>query len=343
VKPITIAGGGLAGLALGLGLRRQGIPVTVFEAGHYPRHRVCGEFISGEGRGALAELKLEEQMFDCGAREARTTAFFTRRVDGRAQELPRPALCLSRYVLDRLLAEEFQRQGGILCQDERWRGAYGEGIVRATGRRPSAGSNHWRWFGLKVHARRVILAADLEVHLASQGYVGLCRLNAEEVNVCGLFRSHAAVPDLAQTWPAWLTGSDGSTLRQRLAGAEFLPETFCSIAGLQPSPETAAGHSECRVGDAITMIPPLTGNGMSMAFESAALVAPSVIAYSRGKATWQETCRAAVLQCGRRFRRRLKWSALLQNILFQEDAADALVWLGPRWSGLWKTLFGLTR
>jgi len=48
-KPITIVGGGLAGLTLGIGLRQRGVPVTIWEAGKYPRHRVCGEFISGNG------------------------------------------------------------------------------------------------------------------------------------------------------------------------------------------------------------------------------------------------------------------------------------------------------
>jgi 2-polyprenyl-6-methoxyphenol hydroxylase-like FAD-dependent oxidoreductase len=48
-KPITIVGGGLAGLTLGIGLRRRGVPTTLWEAGHYPRHRVCGEFICRRG------------------------------------------------------------------------------------------------------------------------------------------------------------------------------------------------------------------------------------------------------------------------------------------------------
>jgi 2-polyprenyl-6-methoxyphenol hydroxylase-like FAD-dependent oxidoreductase len=49
-KPITIVGGGLAGLTLGIGLRRRGVPAALWEAGHYPRHRVCGEFICGRGQ-----------------------------------------------------------------------------------------------------------------------------------------------------------------------------------------------------------------------------------------------------------------------------------------------------
>jgi 2-polyprenyl-6-methoxyphenol hydroxylase-like FAD-dependent oxidoreductase len=48
-ESVTIVGGGLAGLMLGIGLRQRGVPVTVWEAGRYPRHRACGEFISAGG------------------------------------------------------------------------------------------------------------------------------------------------------------------------------------------------------------------------------------------------------------------------------------------------------
>ncbi|MDB6025304.1 MAG: putative electron transfer oxidoreductase, partial [Verrucomicrobiales bacterium] len=44
-RPITIVGGGLSGLTLGIALRQRGIPTTIWEAGRYPRHKVCGEFI----------------------------------------------------------------------------------------------------------------------------------------------------------------------------------------------------------------------------------------------------------------------------------------------------------
>ncbi|MFZ9874958.1 MAG: NAD(P)-binding protein, partial [Candidatus Methylacidiphilales bacterium] len=47
MKTVEIVGGGLAGLTLGLCLRQKGVPVDLFEAGTYPRHRVCGEYLSG--------------------------------------------------------------------------------------------------------------------------------------------------------------------------------------------------------------------------------------------------------------------------------------------------------
>src|SRR5271157_5302713 len=73
---IQIVGGGLAGLTLGIALRQQGVPVTIWEAGHYPRHRVCGEFISGRGQQVLARLGLEAAFHEGGACLAHRAAFF---------------------------------------------------------------------------------------------------------------------------------------------------------------------------------------------------------------------------------------------------------------------------
>src|SRR6266852_4391729 len=100
LKPIKIIGGGLAGLTLGIGLRKQGVPVTVLEAGHYPRHRVCGEFISGRGQDVLERLGLRESFLEAGAILARTAAFFSGETQSPARPLLPPALCLSRFKMD---------------------------------------------------------------------------------------------------------------------------------------------------------------------------------------------------------------------------------------------------
>src|SRR5204863_3537609 len=133
MKPITIVGGGLAGLTLGIGLRQRGLPATVYEAGNYPRHRVCGEFISGRGQIALQELGLLKKL-DRHALIARDAAFFAEQKSIHHQ-LPEPALSISRYDLDAFLAQTFQQLGGELKVNERWTGQFTDGVIRATGRR----------------------------------------------------------------------------------------------------------------------------------------------------------------------------------------------------------------
>src|SRR5277367_5183341 len=98
-RQITIVGGGLAGLTLGIGLRQHEIPVTILEAGAYPRHRVCGEFISGRGQKSLMRLGLADWLARQAAVYARTAAFFTASRTSGPRSLPTPALCLSRFVL----------------------------------------------------------------------------------------------------------------------------------------------------------------------------------------------------------------------------------------------------
>ena len=114
-KPITIIGGGLAGLTLGIGLRQREIPVMIQEAGSYPRHRVCGEFISGGGQTVLERLGLLEHLQKAGAIYARTVMFICDAAQSPVRPLAAPALCLSRYKMDALLAERFQQLGGLNC------------------------------------------------------------------------------------------------------------------------------------------------------------------------------------------------------------------------------------
>jgi flavin-dependent dehydrogenase len=343
LKPITIIGGGLSGLLLGIGLRQRGIPVTIFEAGKYPRHRVCGEFISGAGQSSLERFDLRNKIIEAGAHHAKTTIFFSGKIVSEPKTLPQEALCISRFALDNLLAAEFQKLGGELRASSRWTGQFDEGIVRASGRRVQTNVNGWRYFGLKVHARNVQLAADLEMYFVPKGYVGICQLSGGEVNICGLFRSRKTLPDLSSQWRGWLGGPSDSALATRLAGAEFDDESFCSVAGLSLEPQKASAHDECCVGDSLTMIPPVTGNGMSMASESAEIALEPLANYCAGKITWSAAKETIARRCDEKFSRRLTWANLLESGLFRPRLRQISLLLASRLPGFWSALYSRTR
>lgn len=328
MKPITIIGGGLAGLTLGIALRREGVPVTIHEAGDYPRRRVCGEFISGRGLQTLKRFDLWDGVIAAGARRAQTTAFYLRGRQMLRCRLPADALCISRHCLDAFLAREFPREGGDLHVRSRWtKPMEQEGVVRATGRRPQPQIEGARWHGLKAHATRVELAADLEMHFDAEAYVGLCRLDGERVNVCGFFRTNI---------PEQLGGAEGSELNHRLAAARWDEDSRCSVAGLSPYPQLA---SDVAIGDALSMPAPVTGNGMSMAFESAELATGPLLQYSGGLVDWESATSEMQRQRRRAFASRLRWSHFLHWALFRQKSRGLTI-LVPM---CWRALFHATR
>ena len=345
-KPITIVGGGLAGLTLGIGLRQRGVPVTIWEAGKYPRHRVCGEFISGNGQAVLDRLGLLAHFEKAGAVHARTVMFVCGTNRSPVRQLAASALCLSRHAMDALLAESFQQLGGELLVNTRWTsGENREGVVHAAGRRTQPAEKNPRWFGVKAHVSRsspVNLEADLEMHLSPDGYIGVNRINDGEVNVCGLFRVRHGNRQPGSK-PDWLRGETGSLLHERLGAAEFEPDSFCSVAGLQLKPQRASAKKECCIGDTLTMTPPVTGNGMSMAFESAEIAIGPLAAYSQGRLNWPQAQQQIARRCDAAFSRRLAWARLLQWMMISPVLQSRLGSMLLRSDRLWRLMFTQTR
>jgi 2-polyprenyl-6-methoxyphenol hydroxylase-like FAD-dependent oxidoreductase len=258
--------------------------------------------------------------------------------------LPSPAICLSRFTLDDALAKKFRELGGELFEGKRVPAEnVGESVIRATGRRAELNPGGTRWFGLKIHARNVTPAADLEMHVSPCGYVGLCKINGGEVNICGLFRKRAGENGEAKNWRELLRGQPGSLLHARLAGAVFDEDSFCAIAGLSLHPQQAASRTEICVGDTITMIPPVTGNGMSMAFESAELAIAPLVAWSRGETSWSEARRNIARDCDAAFARRLAWAKWLQRLILTPSLQNPLVALAARSDWFRRLAFEKTR
>ena len=315
-EPIEIVGGGLAGLGLGLALQRAGVPTVVFEAHDYPRHRVCGEFLTGLDAETVAQLGLTPLLAD--ACRLRRVTWHRRERPIYAHTLPAPALGLSRHALDARLAETYVAAGGDLRVRVRVPPEPAPaGRVFALGRRrrPSP------WIGLKAHVRGLHLSGDLEMHLGDRAYVGLSGVEGGRVNVCGLFPRRPAAPEehagtgftvlLRHLRAAGLPG-----LARRLETADLVDGSFCAVASLsflwgQPTPGRLC------LGDSFAMTPPFTGNGMAMALQSAVIARDPLLAWQHGELDWPAAAGVANQRLRQRFRSRLTAANVLHPFLLE--------------------------
>ncbi|MEO1857320.1 MAG: hypothetical protein ABGY95_08175 [Rubritalea sp.] len=279
MKKIQITGGGLAGLSLGIALRKNGVPVKLYERGVYPQHKVCGEFICGVENSVLETLGIQNCLED-----AKIHQRLRWWVDGEVaidKVMPQSARGISRYVLDKRLADHFQKLGGQLHTKSRMKSDYGEGFVSASGK---IKSGRKEWIGLKLHFLKDDLNG-LEMHLGKMGYVGLCEVSNGRVNACGLFQINSQVKGKGrQLFFNYLRSAGLGYLADILNQLESDGSSFSATAGF------ALGQQEAQkgfsVGDARYLIPPFTGNGMSMALESSAFALGPLLAYSMGEIAW---------------------------------------------------------
>jgi flavin-dependent dehydrogenase len=289
------------------------VPVTIHEAGTYPRHRVCGEFIAGLRDETISRLGLAPALR--GTLRHREVAWFHRDTALHVQRLPEPALGVSRHTLDAALAREFVERGGGLLTRARISDAEHPrpGRVLAYGRRRHMRS---RWIGLKLHVRDLPLTRELEVHLGDSCYVGLAQLPDGAVNLCGLFRRRSLGARGPELLLRHLRAAGLPALAARFERASIDQASFCAVAAVDFDRRVL--RDACiRIGDAAAMIPPFTGNGMAMAFQSAEAALAPLIAYSRGECDWSDAVDATHAALRRRFGARLWSAAGLHSFLLQ--------------------------
>ena len=306
---MTIAGGGLAGLSLAVGLRARDLPVTLHEAGRYPRHRVCGEFISGVKGSTLAALGIAEDLEDA-ERHVRAR-WYREGAELLDSEMPEAALGISRYRLDQRLRDRLLKAGGELREGSRLSRESRKGLVWAAGRLPKKGG----WIGLKCHMLDLPMRSDLEMHLGSNGYAGLTPVENGRVNVCGLFKlDRTRKGEGSGLLLDYLRQGGNGDLADRMEGGRTDDASFLGVSAFELGWQ-GGEQSLCTVGDAEGMIPPFTGNGMSMAFESAELALEPLCAWSNGRCHWDQAVAEIHRVARNRFRRRVASAMALHKVL----------------------------
>ncbi len=318
-RTITIIGGGLTGLSLAIALRKHRIHVQLHEAGSYPRHRVCGEFISGVSRETLENLGISAALSDVLTHQS--VCWFSGDQKLRQTKLQTPALAISRFLLDQRLYDIAIANGAVIRTQFRHATEVGApGTVRASGRIPSPGS----WIGLKAHIKGLMPSANLEMHSGPIGYLGITQVEEGWYNACGLFRIDRSIKSKQEELlPAYLRKNGNHLLADQLQFAKWRDDSFSAVAGFTLGNQPSTQGMMC-LGDSHAIIPPFTGNGMTMAFESAEIALPHLIDYAADQISWEQACSLTDKHLHKHFRKRLTASRFIHPLLFQSASRHLL-------------------
>ena len=131
---IVIVGAGPAGASLAIRLAKNDFSVALIEREKFPRHKLCGEFMSPECLAHFAELGVLDAMLAAGGDRISETVFYA--PDGKNVTVPskwfnneQNALSLSRAEMDERLLEK-ARESGVEIFEE----TQATGILTESGR-----------------------------------------------------------------------------------------------------------------------------------------------------------------------------------------------------------------
>lgn len=304
----VIIGGGLAGCSTALQLAQRDHDVLLVEQSTYPRHKLCGEFLSPEAQSSFRRIGVLDKVSEVGASTLRRTVMTAPNGAVTEHRLPNTGLGLSRYRLDQLLFRRACTAGvegrpgtrvtdvegslskGFVVEMESGStetrlvvGAHGRrGILDRTLERPFL-EQTTPYVAFKAHyagPAATKLQDTIELHSAPGGYCGLSPVEDELVNVCWIGRSEGLL-QAGGTPEAMLNERlrRNPVLDERLQSLTRVSERFEAVSQVPLMPKSRFADDVCMVGDAAGMIAPLCGDGMAMALQTADLVTPLASAF----------------------------------------------------------------
>ena len=301
---VLILGGGVAGCAASIALARKGRSVTLIEREPTPRHKVCGEFLSGEALEDLHALGIE--VASLGAVPINHVRLAAARRAAEAP-LPFPAASLTRKALDTALIAaaiaagvRVKRGRGVQSLSRAttnlWQATLDDGTTYeaptaflATGKHDLRGygrpKDPHQWVGFKMYYRLTAAqTADLgdasELTLYSGGYGGIQMVEDGITNFCCVVqRKYFARAGLR--WEGLLAKmqQDCPHLAMRLDGADPMLEKPITIAHIPYGYIRGATEDGLYcIGDQAAVIPSFTGDGISIALHTARRAAAAYLA-----------------------------------------------------------------
>ena len=307
---VIIVGGGLAGLTSAIHLSTRKKRVLLIEKNEYPKHKVCGEYISNEVLPYLNSLGINP--INEGAKQITKVHISTTKSNLIKGELPLGGFGMSRYFLDNLLVKKAYLNGVQILKDTvdsihfkkdsftittKSSGVFQSKItIGAFGKRSSLDQKMKRKFiqkkspylAVKIHVKGVFPENLVALHNFKGGYCGVSKVENNAINVCYIteyrsFKKHKNIKDFQEQ-----VVFKNKHLRKIFKESSPVFEKPLTISQVSFQTKNPVEDHIIMCGDTAGMIHPLCGNGMGMAISSAKLASTRILQFLNGEIKTRE-------------------------------------------------------
>jgi len=347
-KPIIIVGGGLAGLTAAIHLSKLGLKIILIEKNEYPKHKVCGEYISNEVLPYLNYLDLNIATLN----PTTITDLEFSTVSGKLLEtvLPLGGFGISRYSLDEYLYNKAVDNGCTLLKDnvesiifendeftvttinkQEYQAAI---VIGAYGKRSNIDQRLNRnfidkrspWLAVKAHYSGNFPKDLVGLHNFKGGYCGVSKVENNCINVCYLadYKTFKKFKNIEEYQSKVLFKNPH--LEAIFLNSKLIFDKPLTISQISFETKDAVENHILMIGDTAGLIHPLCGNGMAMAIHSAKIVSELVAKYFNNEIkSRNELENKYIEQWNFNFKNRLKMGRYLSNMMQKQKLSAILM------------------
>ena len=301
---VIIVGGGLAGLTSAIHLSKKGLSVLLIEKQTYPKHKVCGEYISNEVLPYLKALGFDP--FNFGAKAISNFTLSTSKSKTLSTQLPFGGFGISRFCIDWELSKIAKQQGVKVLQEtvidiefkndlftvstNDNKEYVSDFVIGAFGKRSNLDVKMNRDFiqktspflGVKAHYKGDFPDDLMELHNFKGGYCGVSKVETDLINVCYIadykaFKKFKNIDDFQEK-----VLSKNKYLKEVFEKYELKFDKPLTISQVSFSAKQPVENHIMMCGDSAGMIHPLAGNGMSMAIRGAQMASEQILKFKSG-------------------------------------------------------------
>ena len=302
---VIIVGGGLAGLTSAIHLSTRGINVVLIEKNDYPKHKVCGEYVSNEVLPYLEQLGIQPEKL--GAVSIDQFEMSTQKGKLLQSNLPLGGFGISRYSFDLAMANLAKSKGARIIHDTvtevdfqndkfhiqtRSSGQFTSKLaIGAFGKRSILDKKLNRRFiksrspylAIKLHADGKFQDNLVALHNFSGGYCGVSMVEKQKINLCYItdYKSFAKYRNINEFQEKVLFKN--KHLKRIWMKITPVFQEPITISQISFAPKAPVENHMLMCGDTAGLIHPLCGNGMSMAIRSAQFASKLVIQFQDGE------------------------------------------------------------